>query len=92
LRPRSCTFTEIDFPGSDAWHDIAGRVHRFSGNDIPELILNEKTLRGMHPVVEIVRIELAKSERRRFRKSESGKRGCFGHCDFGRVLVIYRFR
>src|SRR5881394_2303225 len=68
----ACIVAEIDFPGSNAGVNISGGVEQISGNDIPELVLNEETLSGMHPVVEIVRIELSESERRRFGKSECG--------------------
>jgi hypothetical protein len=76
--------TKIDFPGSNAGLDFSCRVDRFSGNDIPELVLNEEALSGMHPVVEIVRIKLTERERRRFGKGEgvSEKRGCVGHSGF----------
>jgi hypothetical protein len=74
-------WVEIDLSRRDARFDVAGGVENFSGNDIPELVLNEETLHCMHPVVEIVRIKLTESERRRFGKSESmsGKCVCAGH-------------
>jgi hypothetical protein len=50
-----------------------GGVHGISGNDIPELVLNEKVSCCMHLVMEVIHIELV--ERRRFGKSESRKRG-----------------
>jgi hypothetical protein len=61
--------------------DLASRIGSFSHGDIPKFVLNEEVLRPMEPVMEIVRIELAESERRGFGKSESGKRGCVGQCD-----------
>jgi hypothetical protein len=63
---RACSFTEIDFPGSNAGLYISGGVEQLSGNDIPEFVLNEEMLSGVHPVVEIVRIKLAERERREF--------------------------
>src|SRR5271154_5411916 len=72
----ACSFAEIDFPASNTGLDISGGVDQVSGNDIPELVLNEETLSGVHPVMEIVRIKLAERKRRRFGKSECGKRGC----------------
>jgi len=87
----ACIVAEIDFPGSNAGVNISGGVDQISGNDIPELVLNEETLSGMHPVVEIVRIELSESERRRFGKSES-ERGCVGHNDFENFLEKFWMR
>jgi len=67
---RARSFTEIDFPGSNAGLYISGGVEQLSGNDIPEFVLNEETLSGVHPVVEIVCIEFAERERREFGERE----------------------
>jgi hypothetical protein len=83
--------SEIDFPGCDTGLNVSGGVLGFTGNDIPELVLNEETLRSMHPVMEIIRIELSESERRRFGKSES-ERGCVGHNDFENFLEKFWMR
>jgi hypothetical protein len=67
--------SEIDFPGGHTGFDVrASGVGQVSGNDIPELVLNEETLRGMHPIVEVVRVELAERERRRFWEERERKR------------------
>jgi hypothetical protein len=65
------------------------RVGRISIFTRPKTNPDEEALCCVHPVMEVIRIKLAESERRRFGKSESisGKSGCVGHCDFTELLI-----
>jgi len=45
------------------WFNIAGWVDKLSGDNIPKLILDKKSLRGLHPVMKVVFIEFSEGKR-----------------------------